>query len=196
MTDDRIPAVAPPERLSRAVVLVGLMGSGKSAIGRRLAQRIGLDFADSDAVVVERAGLTIPEIFTSRGESAFRELERDAMRELLDGPPSVLASGGGAFIDPQTRAIVQTRAASVWLRADLDYLVDRCARKNTRPLLAKGNPREILARLMQERYPVYAEADMIVDCAHRPREETAGLVAEMLRDHGVLRPAGEPESGR
>ncbi|MGZ5823399.1 MAG: shikimate kinase [Hyphomicrobium sp.] len=154
---------AKPAKLARTVVLVGLMGAGKSCIGRRLAQRLGLAFVDADTEVERAAGCSIAEIFQRYGESAFRDGERRVMTRLLKGTPSILAAGGGAFMDEQTRALIRENAISVWLRADLDTLAARTSGRNHRPLLNNGNPRETLQSLMETRYPVYAEADITVD---------------------------------
>jgi len=167
----------PPDR---SVVLVGLMGAGKSAIGRRLAQRVGLPFVDADHEIEAAAGCTIEEIFARFGEPAFRDGERKVIARLLDRPPMVLATGGGAFMDPDTRARVRSRAVSVWLRADLDVLVRRVARRGNRPLLKQGTPREVLERLMALRHPVYAEADITVDTDDSPAEATVERVIDAL----------------
>ena len=149
--------------LERTVVLVGLMGAGKSCIGRRLASRTGLAFIDADSEVEQAAGCSVAEIFARYGEAAFRDGERRVMARLLQGPPSILAAGGGAFIDSETRELIRAHATSVWLRADLDTLVARTRGRGHRPLLNSGDPRETLARLIDVRYPVYAEADITVD---------------------------------
>jgi shikimate kinase len=166
----------------RTIALVGLMGAGKSCIGRRLATRLELPFVDADRAIEDAAGCTIPEIFTRHGEQAFRDGERRVILRLLEGPPHVLATGGGAFIDPRTRAAIRERAVSVWLRADLELLLRRVSRRTDRPLLQVADPRDRLTQLMAERYPVYAEADIIVDSADGPPEVTlervlAGLAA-------------------
>jgi shikimate kinase len=148
---------------SRSIVLVGLMGAGKSNIGRRLAARLGLPFFDSDPEIEAAAGETIEEIFANRGERVFREGERRVIARLLAQPVHVLATGGGAFMDPATRGLIADRGVSLWLRADLDVLVARVLRRTNRPLLKKGDPRAILAKLIERRHPVYAEADVVVD---------------------------------
>jgi shikimate kinase len=168
--------------LPRSVVLVGLMGAGKSSVGRRLAKALHAPFADADDEIVAAAGMSIPEIFASYGEPAFRDLERRVVARLLRQPPMVVALGGGAFVDPATRALVKAVAASVWLRADLETLLGRTLRKRgTRPLLAAGDPRATLARLMEERYPLYAEADHAVETAHDPPEAIVLRILELLR---------------
>ena len=144
---------APAISLPRTVALVGLMGAGKSSIGRRLAQRLKVPFIDADAEIEAAAGATIEEIFERHGEAAFREGERRVIARLLEGPVQVLATGGGAFMDPATRALMRERAITVWLRADLELLLSRVTRRNNRPLLKGGDPRAVLERLMAERYP-------------------------------------------
>jgi shikimate kinase len=169
--------------IDRSIVLVGLMGAGKTSIGRRLANRLGLTFKDADAEIEAAAAATIPEIFERLGEPAFRDGERRVIARLLDGPVHVLATGGGAFMDADTRALIASRAVSVWLRADLETLVQRTGRSSHRPLLRNGDPREILARLMEQRYPVYAQADIVVQSDDRPAERTVDLVIAALDQH-------------
>ena len=137
-----------PLSLPRTVALVGLMGAGKSAIGRRLAQRLGLPFVDADDEIERAAGCTIAEFFERFGETEFRNGERRVIQRLLEGPPHVLSTGGGAYIDPETRALMREKALTVWLRAELDVLFDRVKKRTHRPLLRQGDPREILDRLM------------------------------------------------
>ena len=168
--------------LPRSLVLVGLMGAGKSAIGRRLAARLGLPFADVDLEIERAAGLTIEDIFESYGEAAFRDVERRVVARLLGEDPHVISTGGGAFMDLDTRQIIAERGISLWLRADLDLLVARTGRRNNRPLLKQGNRREILARLMRERYPVYARTDLVVDSRDGPLEETVTAALASLTD--------------
>lgn len=149
------------------------MGAGKSNIGRRLAARLRLPFFDSDAEIEAAAGESIEEIFRNRGEAAFRDGERRVIARLLAGRVHILSTGGGAFTDPATRAVIARRAVSVWLRADLDVLLQRVLRRNDRPLLKAGPPpRAILADLIERRYPVYAEADIVVDSGEGPPELT------------------------
>jgi shikimate kinase len=169
---DRRPAEIRRFALRRAVVLVGLMGAGKTKIGRRLAMRLGLPFSDSDEEIEAAAGETIEEIFVNRGERIFREGERRVIARLLAQPVHVLATGGGAFMDPPTRALIARRGVSLWLRADLDVLVARVSRRSNRPLLKQGDPKEILAGLIERRYPVYAEADVVVDSGDGSPEAT------------------------
>jgi len=166
--------------LPRTLVLVGLMGVGKTCIGRRLAAALSLDFVDADAEIETAAGCDIQDIFARHGEAAFRDGERRVIARLLKRPVHVLATGGGAFMDPRTRAEIRKRAISLWLRADLDLMQKRTARRNNRPLLKQGDPREILERLIGERYPVYQEADIVVDSADGPPEVTLGRVLDAL----------------
>jgi shikimate kinase len=169
--------------VDRPLVLVGLMGAGKSCIGRRLAQRLGLPFVDADREIEQAAGCSIPEIFARHGEQAFRDGERRVILRLLESPPFVLATGGGAFIDPRTRAVIREKAVSIWLRADLDLLVKRTARRNDRPLLQVEDPRAKLAELMAQRYPIYAEADITVDSQDGPPDATLERVLAALADY-------------
>ncbi len=164
----------------RSIVLVGLMGAGKSAIGRRLALRLRLPFHDSDAEIEAAAGRSVPELFAQFGEAHFRAGERRVVRRLLDGPPIVLATGGGAFMDPATRAAIRRRGTSIWLRAPLPVLLRRVLLRRNRPLLAQGDPADILARLMDQRHPIYAESDIVVDCADDTPEQTTSRVAAAL----------------
>ena len=157
---------------SRTIVVVGLMGAGKSKVGRRLALRLGLPFFDSDPEIETAAGETIEEIFANRGERVFRAGERRVIARLLAQPVHVLATGGGAFMDPATRELVARRGVSLWLRADLDVLVSRVLRRSNRPLLKQGDPRVILAELIERRYPLYAEADVVVDSGEGSPEAT------------------------
>jgi shikimate kinase len=182
---------APPFRVPKTIVLVGLMGAGKSSIGRRLAQSLALPFTDADTEIEIAAGVSIEEIFARDGEAVFRNGERRVIARLLDSPVQVLATGGGAFMDPETRALIRERAISVWLKADLDVLMARVARRNNRPLLKEGDPRAVLARLIETRYPVYAEADITVESAEGPPEATLAKVIATLGEFlGVTQGAG------
>lgn len=172
-----------PWRSPKTIALVGLMGAGKSSIGRRLAQVLALPFVDADTEIEAAADATIEEIFAREGEAAFRNGERRVIARLLERPPQVLATGGGAFMDPTTRALIREHAISVWLRADLDVLLARVSRRSNRPLLKTDDPRAVLARLMDARYPVYAEADLVVDSVDGPPEATLARVIEMLEQH-------------
>jgi shikimate kinase len=173
-----VTAPTPP----RTLVLVGLMGAGKTNIGRRLASRLRLDFVDADAEIEAAAGESIEEIFRRHGEPSFRDGERRVIARLLDGPVHVLATGGGAFMDARTRARIRERGISIWLRAELDLLLTRVARRDNRPLLKAGDPRAVLAALMEKRHPIYAEADIVVDSVDGPPEFTlTRVLAELKR---------------
>ncbi|MCE9651221.1 MAG: shikimate kinase [Parvibaculum sp.] len=176
-------AIPLPERSpERSIVLVGLMGAGKTTVGRRLAQKLGLGFVDADTEIERAAGETIPEIFERRGEAAFRDGERRVISRLLQGGPQVLATGGGAFMDETTRANIAARGISVWLRADLDVLMRRVARRGNRPLLKQGDPRRTMERLIGERYPVYERADITVESIEGPHETVVDDVIAKLED--------------
>lgn len=177
--DSRNSDAAAQETL-RSLVLVGLMGAGKSSVGRRLAQIIGFDFIDADTEIEKAAGATIPEIFAEHGEAVFREGERKVIARLLNQQRIVLATGGGAFMNADTRRSISAQAISIWLKAELDVLVRRCARRNHRPLLQNGDIRGTLARLMEERYPVYAEADLTVVSSDVPHEEVVQQILKQL----------------
>lgn len=165
----------------RTVVLVGLMGAGKTTVGRRLAERLGLRFVDADNEIEAAAGMSIADIFETHGEAHFREGERRVIARLLEEPGQVLATGGGAFMDPETRALIAERAISVWLKADLDVLYHRVVRRNTRPLLRLDDPRKVLERLIAERYPVYAEADVTVESGDVPHEAMVDKIVAALK---------------
>jgi shikimate kinase len=158
------------------------MGAGKSTVGRRLATRLGMPFVDADHEIEAAAGCTIPEFFERHGEAAFRDGESRVIARLLRGEPKILATGGGAFMNEKTRERIKRRATSVWLRADLDLLVSRVTRRDNRPLLKQGDPREIMQRLMDERYPVYAEADIVVDSDDGPHEAVVERIVAALDD--------------
>lgn len=178
------PAPDSAPFLPRTVVLVGLMGAGKSAIGRRLAARLGLPFRDADAEIEAAAGCTISEIFARDGEPVFRAAERRTIVRLLtEEPVHILATGGGAFMDAETRAAIRAHGLSVWLKADLEVLVARTARRSNRPILNQGDPRQILGRLIELRYPVYAEAELTVISDERPPDSTVDLVIGALEAH-------------
>lgn len=166
--------------LDRSIVLVGLMGAGKTRVGKRLAERLRLPFVDADHAIEAETGKSISELFATIGEAAFRDGERSMISRLLDGPTSVIASGGGAYLDPATRAEIRARGLSVWLRADLDTLVERTSRSNRRPLLEGVDRRAKLSELMERRYPVYAEADLVVDSLAGPVEDTVEAVIAAL----------------
>lgn len=163
---------------NRSIVLVGLMGAGKTTVGRRLAEKLELSFADADLEIEEAAGKSIPDIFADHGEAYFREGERRVIARLLDHGPQILATGGGAYINVETRAVIRSQGVAVWLKAELPLLMKRVLRRNTRPLLNTADPEETMRRLMAERYPIYAEADITVmsrDTAH------AAVVSDVIK---------------
>ncbi|HEY1632339.1 MAG TPA: shikimate kinase [Rhizomicrobium sp.] len=174
------------KRLSRTVVLVGMMGAGKSAVGRRLATRLGVEFRDADSEIESAAGCTVSEIFERLGEPAFREGERKVIARLLGEAPHVLATGGGAFCDPDTRARIKDGAVSVWIKAPLDVLVARTGRRDTRPLLKNGDPREILERLLEQRIPLYQQADLAIDSEDGPHHVAVDRIITALHERQVL----------
>lgn len=181
------PAVNPAG--DRVIVLVGLMGAGKSTVGKRLAARLGVNFLDADSEIETAAGMTIAEIFEKHGEPAFRRGECRVIERLLQDmhkgvpPGGVLATGGGAFMNEETRENIARYGVSIWLRADLELLLKRVARRNNRPLLKGGDQREILSRLRDERYPVYALADIVVDSVDAPHEEVVNIILEKLGEY-------------
>ena len=171
--------------LKRTVALVGMMGAGKSAVGRRLAAKLGVPFRDADQEIETAAGCSVNEIFQRFGEPAFRDGERKVIARLLSEAPHVLATGGGAFIDAETRARIKADAVSVWLRVPLDTLVARVERRDTRPLLRNGDPREILQKLLVAREPIYAEADLVVDTQEGPHSGAVERILSALRERDV-----------
>ena len=176
------PAAAPSggPRLQRTIALVGMMGVGKSTVGKKLAESLGAAFVDSDEEIEKAAGLSVQEIFKRHGEPEFRRGERRVIERLLGRPPIVLATGGGAYMDPETRALLKEKASTVWLRADLELIWKRVNRRDTRPLLKRENPKQVLAELLEKRSPVYAEADIVVDCGDGPAGDTARAIREAL----------------
>lgn len=171
------------ERLDgRPIVLVGLMGAGKTAIGRRVAAVLGLPFVDSDHEIEVASRMSVPELFEKYGETEFRALEQRVIARLLQEGAQVLATGGGAFMNGETRAAIRASAVSVWLKADLDTLMARVVKKQNRPLLKTDDPRAVMERLMAVRYPVYAEADIVVRARDERREVIAGEVIAAVDD--------------
>ncbi|MDX2074142.1 MAG: shikimate kinase [Alphaproteobacteria bacterium] len=166
--------------LDKPIVLVGLMGAGKSTVGKRLASALGVDFVDSDNEIAEAAGCSISEIFETYGEVMFRDLEQRVLTRLLSSAPCVIATGGGAFMNAEIREAIISRTLSIWLRADLDVLVERVSRRDTRPLLKTGDKREILQRLMDERYPVYAQAAITIDSNSGPHDTVVTDILSIL----------------
>lgn len=172
--------ILPPSVLGRPIVLVGLMGSGKSTIGRRLAARLNMRFIDSDDEIERVSGMPISEIFARFGESHFRNGERRVISRLLDGQPLVLATGGGAFMNEETRQAIQDKATSIWLDADIPTLVERVGRRSHRPLLKDRDPAEVLRELAAVRNPIYAQANLRVSSASDPHEITVRAILEAL----------------
>lgn len=167
----------------RSVVFVGLMGAGKTAIGRKVAAALGLQFTDSDHEIESVSRMTIPDLFDRYGEAEFRSLEQRVIARVLESGPQVLSTGGGAFMNEQTREAIAAGGLSVWLKADVDTLLDRVSKKQNRPLLRNADPRAVLERLMAERYPVYALADVTVATRDERKEVIAGEVIEALGRH-------------
>jgi shikimate kinase len=172
----------------RSIVMVGLMGCGKSAVGRRLAARLSLPFVDADEEIEKAAGQTIADIFAEHGESYFREGERKVLARLMRSGPQVLATGGGAFMNVETRAAIAERGVSVWLKADLPLLLRRVGKRNNRPLLKEGDPEVVMQKLMDLRYPVYAQADITVESRDVPHDV---IVSEIIERLGASRSASE-----
>lgn len=169
----------------RAIVFVGLMGAGKTAIGRKVAQALDLPFIDSDTEIETVSTMSIPELFERYGEPEFRSLENRVVTRLLEGGRRVLSTGGGAFMNAATRDAIRARGVSVWLKADLDLLMERVSKKKNRPLLKNPDPRGVMARLIAERYPVYAEADITVETRDDRREVIAAEVIAAISAHLV-----------
>ncbi|ASV87514.1 shikimate kinase [Ochrobactrum quorumnocens] len=172
---------------AKVVVLVGLMGAGKSTVGRKVATMLGLPFRDADNEIESAARMTVPELFEAYGEAEFRDLERRVILRLLEDGPMVLATGGGAYMNAETREAIAANGVSVWLNAELDVLMDRVSRRQNRPLLRNDDPRGVMRRLMNERYPVYALADLHVMTRDDKKEVIAGelidVLAEYLAEH-------------
>lgn len=164
----------------RSLVLVGLMGAGKTTVGRTIAQTLSMPFIDADDEIEQVSRMSIADLFERFGEDEFRSLERRVIARLLEEGPHVLATGGGAFMNLETREQILSTARTVWLRAELDVLVERTARRSHRPLLRQGDPRTILARLIEERHPVYAQADLTVESTRERREAVASRVVKQL----------------
>ncbi|OJX16582.1 MAG: shikimate kinase [Devosia sp. 67-54] len=167
----------------RAVVLVGMMGAGKTTVGRRLAARLGRHFVDSDEEVEKAAGMSIEDIFATRGEADFRAGEVRVIARLLKDRDLVLGTGGGAFMNAETRALVKASAVSVWIKADFELLFARVQRRSNRPLLKTANPRQTLQELIDRRYPTYAEADVTIVSRDVPQDQVASDVIEALLLH-------------
>lgn len=173
----------------RSVVFIGLMGAGKTAIGRKVAATLGLPFLDSDQEIEAVSRMSVPELFERYGEPEFRALEQRVIARLLDHGPQVLSTGGGAFMNAQTRDLVARSGVSVWLKAEIDVLMERVSKKQNRPLLKNPDPRGVMERLMAERYPVYGLADVTVSTRDEKKEVIAAEVVAALLTHLTAVPA-------
>lgn len=169
-----------PAWTGQPIVLVGLMGAGKSTIGRRLATRLALPFVDADHEIEAAAGMTINDIFAQYGEHYFRDGERRVIQRLIDGKPKVIATGGGAFVNDETRALILSDALAIWLDAPVEVLVDRVLRRDTRPLLRGRDPAQVLRDLAAVRNPLYALAPLRVESANAPHETTVRTIMEAI----------------
>lgn len=176
------------DRLDRPIVLVGLMGAGKSTVGRRLARRLGLPFVDTDSAIEDATGRPWGELFERYGEADFRDGERRLVARIVDGEVRVISTGGGVFVDPRTRELLNSRAITVWLDAPVDVLADRTARRNTRPLLRNGNPRATLEQLSKDEAPSYAEAHIRIKSGGGAHKDVVEAIVEAVEAH--LRKAG------
>jgi shikimate kinase len=165
---------------ARSVVLVGMPGSGKSSIGRRLGQRLGLDFADADAEIERAANMSIPELFQTKGEAEFRKGEQKVIARLLESGPRVIATGGGAFMNADTRARIKEKGVSIWLKADVETLFKRVKRKSNRPLLQNADPEGTLRNMLAAREPTYAEADLTITSCEVPHENVVEDIVTLL----------------
>lgn len=175
-------AALPVPVIHRTIALVGLMGAGKSSVGKRLAESLGLPFRDGDDEIETAAGMSIPEIFELYGETQFREAERRVMTRLLTATPvHVLGTGGGAFMNEQTRTLMKASSTTIWLKADVEVLARRVARKDNRPLLQGKDPLVVLSQLAEVRYPVYAEADITIESGDIPHAATVNAILDALR---------------
>lgn len=171
---------------ARSLVMVGLMGCGKSSVGRRLASRLDVPFIDADDEIERAAKKTIPEIFADHGETYFRDGERRVIRRLLQNGPQILATGGGAYMNAETRAAIRTGGIAIWLKAELPVLMRRVMKRDNRPLLKVDDPEGVMRGLMEARYPVYAEADLIVESRDVPHEVIVDEIVTMLESHPLL----------
>jgi len=180
----------PHSRVDRPIVLVGLMGVGKSTIGRRLAKRLGLTFVDSDTEIEAAAGYTVSEIFERFGEPSFRDGERRVIARLVEGEPKIIATGGGAFMDPETRSLILERCTAIWLDADLPLLAERVSRRDSRPLLKGKDPLTVLADLARQRNPVYALAHLHIRSEPTPHDTTVERIVEALQEGDHRRDSG------
>lgn len=195
-----IPAVTPDRAAAlrrrlgtRSIVLVGIMGCGKSSVGRRLAQVLDLPFVDADTEIETAANMSIPEIFATHGESYFRSGERRVIARLLKNGPQVLATGGGAYMNADTRNLIRNSGVSLWLKADFEVVMARVRKKSTRPLLQNPDPEAVMRRLIDERYPVYAEADVTVQSRDVPHDVVVADIIDALEHYFGIAGADEPQ---
>ncbi|WP_061931531.1 shikimate kinase [Aureimonas sp. AU22] len=182
-----VPSSQSPLAARRPVVLVGLMGAGKTTVGRKLAQMLDLPFVDTDHEIEDASRMTISDLFASYGEAEFRALEARVVARLLDDGPRVIATGGGAYMNEGTRKLLAERSVTVWLKAELDVLMERVSKKPTRPLLQTPDPRATLKALMDQRYPVYALADLHVQTRNVRREAVAREILDLLERHPLFK---------
>lgn len=182
-TDDSETADLLALLAGRPVALVGMMGAGKTTVGRRLANRLGRKFVDSDTEIEKAAGMSIDDFFAAHGESEFRAGEARVISRILKEKDIVLGTGGGAFINENTRALIKTESLSVWINADFELLFERVSRRSTRPLLKTDNPRETLKKLIDDRYPIYAKANVTITSKDVPHDEVAAEIIEQLLVH-------------
>ena len=178
LSPDKIAALA--RRIDRPLVLIGMMGVGKTSVGRRLAALLHLPFSDADAEIVHAAQMSIPEMFEQFGEAYFRDGERRVIARLIEGGRGVISTGGGAFVNPETRALILAKAIAVWLDSDIEVLLERVKRNANRPLLQSGDPREVLTRLKAERQSTYAEAPIHVTSGHGPHTRAVSHILKGL----------------
>jgi shikimate kinase len=178
--NQELPARIREALAARSIVLIGLMGAGKTAVGRRLANRLDLPFTDADSEIELAAGQTVSELFAEHGEPYFRQGESRVIARLLQGGPQVLATGGGAYMDARTRAHIKARGISIWLKAELPVLLHRVRRRDNRPLLTSGDPDKVMRELMKKRYPIYAEADITVESRDVSHDVIVADVVEAL----------------
>ena len=191
--DAQLSAKVQRRLAGRAIVMVGLMGCGKSSVGRRVAHRLQLPFVDADDEIEKRAGQTIEDIFNEHGEAFFRDREKLVIASILEKAPLVLATGGGAFVAPETRGLIKQTSISVWLKADLPVLMRRVLRRDNRPLLKTKDPDAVMQKLIEERYPIYAEADVTVESRDVPHDVIVSDILRVLAKSPALeRTSGPP----